>query len=363
MNTFDPSLPLERAQTIPSDWYFDSVVFEREKEMLFARGWQCVGRAEQVARPGQYFTVDLAGESILVVRDDAQKLGAFYNVCRHRAAPLLTDESGCTGKLRCQYHGWTYDLAGRLKGTPEFDGVCEFAREKNGLVPVGGVAVWGPFVWVCLEKPTQTLDEFLNPLPVWAERTRPFDSLRFHSRIAYNLACNWKVYVDNYLDGGYHVNTIHPALAGVLDYSGYTTVPDGHTVLQSSPLKPGEGEAGRTRTGTEAAYWWVSPNVMFNFYSGIMDVNLVQPMGPERCRVLFDFYFAEGTDPAFAEESIRVAHQVQLEDGEICEQVQKNLHSRSYSTGRFSVKRENGGYHFHRLLAAALQANRAGPVD
>ena len=354
MNEFDPELPLERARTIPNTWYTDPAIAERERDRLFAKTWQCVGRADQVREKGSYFTAKVAGEILLVVRGDDGVLRSFFNVCRHRAAPVLLDVSGCVGKLRCQYHGWTYDLAGKLKGTPEFDGVCEFRKEDNGLVPLGGIAEWGPFVWVSIEKPTVTLEEFLKPLPSWTALKNSFANLRFHSHKTYDIACNWKVYVDNYLDGGYHVNTIHPALAGVLDYTEYTTTPDGNTVLQSSPLKPGEGDAGRTRTGTEAAYWWVWPNVMFNFYSDIMDVNLVQPLGPERCRVIFDFYFGEGTDPAFAEESIRVAHQVQLEDGDICERVQKNLHSRSYSTGRFSVKRENGGYHFHRLLARTL---------
>lgn len=354
MLDFDPTLPLERAKTIPNTWYTDPANAEQERNRIFARTWQCVGRADQVRDKGSYFTAEIAGENIVFVRGDDGVLRGFFNVCRHRAAPVLLDESGCVGKLRCQYHGWTYDLAGRLKGTPEFEGVCEFPKEDNGLVPLGSVAEWGPFVWASIEKRDSSLAAFLGPLPSWADAKSPFANLRFFRRMSYDIACNWKVYVDNYLDGGYHVNTIHPALAGVLDYTEYRTIPDRNTVLQFSPLKPGEGDAGRTRTGTEAAYWWVWPNVMFNFYSGIMDSNFVLPLGPDRCRVIFDFYFAEGTDPAFAEESIRVAHQVQLEDGDICERVQRNLHSRSYSTGRFSVKRENGGYHFHRLLARSL---------
>lgn len=354
MIEFDATLPLELAKTIPNTWYFDPAIAEREREQIFAKTWQCVGRAEQVKEKGSYITADVAGESIAVVRGDDGVLRAFFNVCRHRAAPVLLDESGCAGKLRCQYHGWTYDLAGRLKGTPEFEGVCDFRKEDNGLVPVGAVAEWGLFVWICIEKPAVPLEAFLKPLPEWAEQCSPFEKLAFHSRQSYDLACNWKVYVDNYLDGGYHVNTIHPALAGVLDYTEYTTTPVGNTVLQASPLKAGEGTAGRTRIGTHAAYWWVYPNVMFNFYSGILDVNLVLPLGSDCCRVMFDFYFAEGTDESFARESIAVAHQVQLEDGDICERVQKNLHSRSYSTGRFSVKRENGGFHFHKMVSNSI---------
>jgi choline monooxygenase len=125
-------------------------------------------------------------------------------------------------------------------------------------------------------------------------------------------------------------------------------------VLQSSPITPGDGAAGRTRTGDLAAYWWVWPNLMMNLYQGVMDTNLVLPLGPDRCRVVFDFYFAAGTPDDFVAESVRVADQVQAEDVGVCEEVQRGLNSRSYTTGRFSVKRENGGYHFHQALGRVL---------
>ena len=281
-------------------------------------------------------------------------LRGFFNVCRHRAAPIRTEPCGHATKLRCRYHGWTYDLAGTLKGTPEFDGVAEFDKADHGLAPLGGCATWGPFVWAHLDKPTQSLAEFLDPLPAWVESRGGFGDLTWFGRRVYDLACNWKVYVDNYLDGGYHVTTVHPALAGVLDYKRYTTTTYARTSLQASPLTPGDGDAGRTRTGDLAAYWWAYPNFMLNLYSGVLDTNVVWPLAPDRCRVVFDFYFAAGTDPAFADESIRVADRVQAEDVGICERVQKGLTSSSYTVGRFSVKREAAGYHFHRLLAASV---------
>lgn len=353
---FDPNAPLSRARTIPNTWYTASEVYAAERDAVFARSWQVVGRREQVATPGSYLTADITGEPVLVVRGEDGVLRAFFNVCRHRAAPILTEPCGHATKLRCRYHGWTYDLAGNLRGTPEFDGVEEFPREGNGLPPMA-VAEWGPFVWVHLTEPREPVERFVGPLASWIDKQGGFGNLAWHARKSYDLACNWKVYVDNYLDGGYHVNTVHPALAGVLDYREYRTVADGNTVIQSSPTKPAEGEAGRTRTGGDAAYWWVYPNFMLNFYSGVMDTNLVLPLGVDRCRVVFDFYFAAGTDPQFIRESIAVAEQVQAEDIGICEEVQRGLNSRSYTTGRFSVKRENGGYYFHQLLGRALQAN------
>ncbi len=350
---FDPDLPLEQARTIPNTWYTAPEVAKLERDAVFARTWQVVGRSAQIATVGAFLTANIAGEPLLVVRGEDGVLRAFFNVCRHKAGPLCSEECGTVTKLRCRYHGWTYDLAGGLRGTPEFDGVLGFAREENGLVPVA-VAEWGAFVWVHLEKPPEPLERFLGPLPPWANSRDTFARMKWYARKTYDLACNWKVYVDNYLDGGYHVNTVHPGLADVLDYREYRTLCDGNTVLQSSPLKSAGGEAGRTRTGDLAAYWWVYPNFMLNSYSGVMDTNLVLPLGVDRCRVVFDFYFSQEAKEDFMRESVAVAEQVQDEDVGVCEEVQRNLNSRSYTTGRFSVKRENGGYYFHQLLGRAL---------
>jgi choline monooxygenase len=188
------------------------------------------------------------------------------------------------------------------------------------------------------------------------------EGLRFLERREYTLACNWKVFVDNYLDGGYHVNTVHPALGSVLQYSEYRTECFARTSLQSSPLRAGDdAAAAATRTGDRARYAWAFPNVMINLYAGVMDTNVVLPLGPERCRVLIDFYFAdlEGERAQeLARQSVDLGHRIQLEDLGVCEDVQRGLGSRSYRTGRFSVRREVAILHFHRLLASRLQAPR-----
>lgn len=360
LDGFNPELPLSQARTIPNTWYHDPALYERERDKVFAASWQMVGRSTQVAQPSTFLTADIAGEPVIVVRDEHDVLRAFSNVCRHRAAPILNEPCGKASKLRCRYHGWTYDLAGKLRGTPEFDGVEHFPREENGL-PLLTVAEWGGMVWVSITPPTQSLEAFLAPLPSWSAN-RGMEQLKFVRRTAYDLNCNWKVYVDNYLDGGYHVNTVHPGLAGVLDYSEYRATIHGNTSVQTSPIKAASNAdptASKTRTG-DAAYWWVYPNFMLNLYSGVMDTNLVLPLGPSRCRVIFDYYFTNTdteADRTFIEDSIAVAHQVQLEDVQICQEVQHGLNSRSYCTGRFSVKREIAGYYFHQLLARRLRGN------
>jgi choline monooxygenase len=357
---FDRNLPLDKATAIPACWYLDEDIYSLERRQVFAHSWLAAGRSEQVPDPGSYFTTEVAGEPILVLRDKQNTLRAFANVCRHRAAPVMNEAAGKASRLRCRYHGWTYDLDGRLLGTPEFGADCAFERSKNGLVEYA-VDTWGPYVWVYQHslRPPVSLEEYLAPFP---EKVAGLgiESLRFVQRREYDLACNWKVYVDNFLDGGYHVNTVHPALAGVIDYTRYRTVNDGKTSVQISPLsaKPGSEKARSVRGGEIAYYWWIYPNFMLNWYQGLMDVDIVLPLGPNRCRVIFDFYFADTEGPAaqkFIAESIEVAHQVQLEDLTICEEVQGGMASRSYRPGPYCPKRETGQHHFHCLVAKDLQ--------
>lgn len=354
LSAFDPSLPLAQARTIPASWYCAAAIHDLERRAVFGNTWLLVGRAAQLQERGSFLTTSVAGHPILVVRDGEGVLRAFYNVCRHRAAPLAIEPCGRVSRLRCSYHGWTYDLSGRLRGVPEFDGVADFCREDHGLVPLSA-AEWASWIWVHPQRAAPPLLEQLSPLP---ERTTDrVAGLQFFARREYELACNWKVFVDNYLDGGYHVNTIHPGLAGVIDYKNYRTEIHAETSVQLSPLKSADTPVGGVRTGGMAEYWWVYPNLMLNLYEGLMDTNLVLPLGPDRCRVVFEFWFADTSEAAhgFLQESMEVAHQVQLEDAAICEQVQRGLESGAFDTGRFSVRREAGAYHFHQLLGRRLR--------
>ncbi len=318
LRAFDAELPLAEARTIPSSWYCDPAIYAAECESVFGDTWQMAGRLDLVATPGSFFTTEIAGEPILVLRDEEGVLRAFFNVCRHRAARVVNLPAGEVTRLRCRYHGWTYDLRGRLRGVPEFDGVAGFRREDNGLAGLA-IDTWGPLGWVHAGDSPPRLTEYLAPLPEQAAGLG-LEALAFVERREYLLACNWKVFVDNYLDGGYHVNTIHPALAGVLDYSQYRTEFAGNTAVQISPLRQPDPEhedssAAGVRTGSAAYYWWVFPNIMLNIYEGVMDTNLVLPLGSDRCQVIFDFYFAEPRDPEAKRrvaESIAVAHQIQM---------------------------------------------------
>ena len=183
------------------------------------------------------------------------------------------------------------------------------------------------------------------------------DSNWFERR-SYFLNCNWKVFVDNYLDGGYHVPHIHGGLTSVLDYSQYTIETGERFCLQSSPILPEKGEAqtSAVRKGDRANYFWIYPNFMINIYDEVMDTNLVIPRGVDKTEVIFDYYFADVSESAREKNlaSIAVSEQIQAEDVAICESVQRGLNSRAYDTGRLSVRREAGEHLFHRLLHADL---------
>jgi choline monooxygenase len=365
LNLYNPADPLEKASTIPAPWYFDSRVAELEKASVFGATWQVVGRLDQVQKNGDFFTAEVTGEPLVVARGDDGELRAFYNVCRHHAAAVVTEAQGCAKQFRCPYHGWTYGNDGALKGMVEFEGVCNFDRAKNGLVPVR-VDIWENFVFVNLDGRAMPLKDFLGEVPALVTPLKLREKLHYFDRRIYKLNCNWKVYVDNYLDGGYHVPHAHKGLSSVIEYTKYTIENFARACLQASPLSSeGAAEAaiGNTRQG-RAFYLWVYPNFMINAYEGVMDTNLVLPLGVDKCAVVFDYYFADvsGATEKHHKESIAVSEKVQDEDMAICDAVQRGLGSRAYIAGRLSVRREAGEHLFHRLLHADLTAALSRPA-
>src|SRR5216684_8304130 len=191
LNLYNPQDPLDHAWTIPSPWYFDPGIRELEQQSVFAKSWQAVGRADQVRDKGNFFTADIAGEPIVVARGEDGQLRGFYNVCRHHAAAVVTEPQGSAKQFRCPYHGWTYGTDGALKGMVEFEGVCNFDRAKNGLVPVRA-EIWENFVFVNLDPQAKLLREFLGGLVSLVEPLG-FGDMRFFERRTYTLQCNWKV--------------------------------------------------------------------------------------------------------------------------------------------------------------------------
>ncbi|HSQ24215.1 MAG TPA: SRPBCC family protein [Pyrinomonadaceae bacterium] len=364
INSYDPDAPLSQASTIPSSWYTDERIFEVEKQTVFSHPWQLAARVDQLTNAGDYVTTEIGGEPIVIVRGNDDELRAFFNVCRHHAAAVMTEPEGRAHQMRCPYHGWTYSLDGELKGTPDFSDVCNFDRASNGLVPVE-VAVWEKWAFIRLggaqSAPRSNIAGEIAV--VESELGKQIESLdlralHWFERRRYELKCNWKVFVDNYLDGGYHVPHLHKGLDSVLDYSNYTIENGERYCLQSSPMvSTSDDEIGAVRSGQRALYYWLYPNFMWNYYEGTLDTNVVRPLAIDRTEVIFDFYFKDVSAAARARNlaSVTVGDRIQREDLDICESVQRGLKSRAYEKGRLSVRREAGEHLFHRLLHADLK--------
>jgi len=361
---FDPSIGIESAWLPPKSWYNEAAFFDLERDTVFRNAWLVAGRSDQVKNPGDFVAGTLAGEPYVIVRGEEGTLRAFFNVCRHHAAMVASGE-GCTQALVCPYHGWTYALDGHLLKAPELGAVKDFDRARFGLVPMH-VAEWCGLVFVSMSDKPRELAPDLTELARRLQEMQ-IDKLQFVARRKYTLNCNWKVYVDNYLDGGYHVSYLHKGLAGQLDLDSYKTEIFDRYSIQSGAGAGGDNASGGAdfaeRIGDRVLYAWLYPNLMINRYGPMMDTNWVVPRGHDQTEVIFDYYFMPelARDASFVEKSLAASDVVQIEDVDICESVQKGLGSSSYDQGRYSVKREGGEYHFHRLLAEDFRAAESAP--
>jgi choline monooxygenase len=347
---FDPRLAF--ARTIPSRYYFEKEVLDAENRNVFGKTWQLAGHADQVREPGQFFTTTIAEEPVLIVRGSDGELRALSNVCRHRAGPVAKG-SGKRPVLQCGYHGWTYGLDGQLLQTPEMSGIECFDRADFSL-PRFRVELWNELVFVNLDTSASTLSDFLGDL-VARLAPRNYAGYRLAARKEWTLDCNWKVYVDNYLEG-YHIPIVHPGLFREIDYPKYRTETKGNYSIQVAPLK----RPDRIRVNDPAEdidYFWIWPNLMLNVYPDNFSTNLIVPLGPTRTLTLFEWYFRDPDSPAERQridETIAFSDEIQLEDIDICQAVQRGLASSTYDNGRYSPSRENGVHHFHGLYADSM---------
>jgi choline monooxygenase len=348
--------PVTRSETIPSAWYTDPAFHGVDRDAVFARSWQNVGSLDQVREAGQILVGNVADNPVMVVRGQDGVLRGFYNVCKHRGGPLALCD-GQTKSLRCQYHGWTYLLDGSLRGVPKMDRSELFDKKDFGLVPIA-VDTWEDQVFVHLGKDPEPVAATFKGI---AERIAPtlVRGLKFARRVDYEVACNWKVYVDNFLEG-YHVPFVHPELVSLFEYSQYRTEVFERYSLQWTPLDASTPSPyGDPEGNGQAYYYWVWPNFMLNILPGRLQTNVVEPLGPDRCRVVFRYFYKEAESEgakARADADHEYSDKVQEEDREICERVQQGLGSRAYDRGRFSPEMEEGVWHFQSLLKGAYGA-------
>jgi choline monooxygenase len=347
--------PIERAFTAPASWYITPGFYDFDQTAILAKHWQYAGHITQIPNIGDCLTLTVADNPLLVVRGKDLVVRAFYNVCRHRAGPLLLESGNCErGMLQCQYHGWTYTLDGMLRGVPHWNRVDLFDKKDYGLIAVA-LEVWQGLIFVNLQENPVPLADTLAGI---GERIAPIDlsGLQFYQRVVYPTKCNWKAYVDNYLEG-YHVPIVHPELNKILDYNQYRTETYDHYSLQYSPFRA-DAESGMYGDAERAFYYFVFPNIMLNIVGNRLQTNLIVPTGPDTCDVIFDYYYSNTSSAsALATIAADLAYSdtIQREDEEICARVQLGLRSRAYSSGRYSVEREEGVHHFHDLLRQAYK--------
>ncbi|MGA9421562.1 MAG: aromatic ring-hydroxylating dioxygenase subunit alpha [Rhodanobacteraceae bacterium] len=344
---------LDRACALPARCYVDAAGVALDRTAVFAHGWQLLARSAQLADSGDHVVARIGDVPLLIVRGADGVLRALHNVCRHRAGPIATCDGRGARNLSCRYHGWTYALDGQLLRAPDMDGAAGFDCARIRL-PGARVGEWRGLVFAALD-PEPELATLLDGIDDRLAGTDFADHV-FERRVSYDIACNWKTYVDNFLEG-YHLPLVHPELNRLLDYRSYSTETAAWYSVQSSPLDSGDDLYGRG----QALYYYIWPNTMLNILPGRLQINRVIPLDAGNCRVEFDYCYAAGNRSGAADrrnDDEAFSDMVQRQDIAICEQVQERLASGSYHAGRLNPRRESGVHHFHELLRAAYRARQ-----
>jgi choline monooxygenase len=345
--------PLDRARALHARYYADPAMVAVDRQLIFDRGWQLLAHVCQLQNAGDHVVSDFAGLPVITVRGADGQIRVFHNVCRHRAGPLAQCDGLAAKSLRCRYHGWTYTLEGTLRSAPEMGTATEFDVGDIKL-PQLAVRVWQGLVFAAVDEAhAPAFDAFVKDIDARLGPDRHLERYGHHRRVGYDVGCNWKIYVDNYLEG-YHVPHVHPGLNKLLDYRNYVTETHDWYSLQWSPLESSDDLYG----SGDALYYWMWPNTMLNIVPGRMQTNRIIPKGVDKCRVEFDFYYAmDESEEASARRlaDVRFSDEVQFEDLTICEDVQRGLASGSYEPGRLNPLRENAVHHFHELLRSTYR--------
>jgi len=329
------------ARSVPWSWYSDPEVLRLEQERIFRRAWQYVGHDGRAAEVGARFAAWAGDVPVLVVRTD-DGLRAFLNVCRHRGS-LLVEGDGAQASIQCPYHAWTYGLDGSLRAAPRSEREPDFDGSELSLVPLL-LESWGPFLFVNPDENAPPLAETLGPLP----ELLSVDELVFRSRDDYELAANWKIGCENYLEC-YHCPVAHKGFSAAYDVDpdSYRLEPSGKHVL--SQFAPAHG------TG-EGQFHFVWPNLRLNVYAGTANLSIgpLLPAGPERSTGFLDYFFAPDADQHWVEELLAFDRQVGAEDSVLVERVQQGVRSGLLEEGRLLGESEQLVARFQELVGGAL---------
>ncbi|MFC3194500.1 SRPBCC family protein [Marinicella sediminis] len=335
------------AMSFPAAAYQSGVGDAVDQTAVFHRSWQLVAHLSQLQRTGDHVVHEVAGQPVIVV-NTGEGIRAFHNVCRHRAGPLAF-ENGHAKTLMCKYHGWNYHLNGQLKSAPEMHTTAGFDVCDHRL-PEVRLDSWQGLVFIALQADVPPISELFTGIE---DRIQPIElsNMTFQRRDEFIINCNWKVYVENYLEG-YHLPHVHPGLNQLLDYKSYQTELSQWHSYQFSPLDQGGDFYGEG----QAHYYFIYPNTMLNILPNRLQTNQVLPMKNNQTRVIFDYFYPEfdGRED-FIKQDLAFSDEVQDEDIMICEAVQKGLDSGSYHQGQLCYKREQAVWHFQELVRTAYR--------
>ncbi len=357
MNLFDPTAyegvrkPLEQAQGLPPACYHDAGFYQREHERIFGKSWVFAGRADRIADPGDYCTVNFGDISLILARGEDGSLKAFANTCRHRGAPLVAGDGHCRA-FSCPYHAWTYRLDGSLAAAPGMQEAVGFNLDDFPLRPVR-IDSWDGFLFVCASEQAPPLTQWLGDLP---ERLTMygFGQMRTARRVEYDIACNWKVWIENFMEG-YHIPTVHRStisrqkVVNIPEDPGggeYTAIYERHEGTRAllhgdAGFGPIESLSGDSSLGSR--FVLVYPNAMLAIANDTMWCFEAHPQSAVRTRIVLSSCFPaqrfERADyPGLAANYFKRQDIVVREDNDISEWQQQGLQNRHAQPGRFSVK-------------------------
>jgi len=334
--------------TLPASWYVDPTVLGQERRTVFGREWLFAGHRQTLSAPGDYLACDIAGWPLVIVVDEEGELRAHHNVCRHRAGPLVDPGCGRVPSLVCRYHGWAYGLDGQLRSARDFGTTPELDIGEIALAAVR-VEVWRSLVFVNLDLHGDA-PPLIDALGTFADQCAPYpmEELVLVHEAEHRLACNWKTYADNYLEG-YHIPLVHPGLNKEIDAKRYQVYVDQQHrwVRHSAPARNGAVNRGR--------WLWRWPNLALNLYPDGMNIERWDPLAPDETRLRYSYSFRDPDDDEANRAVLRVSSEVTAEDVVICEAVQRNLASGVYDVGWLSPKHEDGLASFQRWVQEAVE--------
>jgi len=328
--------------TAPTFLYRDPAVFERERQSIFARSWQFLGLEADLRRRGEYVAEIIAGFPVVVVRDEAGALRGYHNVCRHRAGPLVSDTKGrCDKEFVCRFHKWRYGFDGALRAAVNFSATDSLDLASVSLLPIQ-VTAWRGLVFVNLDPTAGPLETLFGPV---AARLPERASRSASVRHSHTVACNWKVYVETYLEGD-HLEGVHADQGHHHEvFMDGEVALCGHTHAHHAP---------QDETAEENLWAWVWPNLGLTVYRDTLMIEHIRPDGPDRTIVDHTFLHSPedlGVDAAMdASEDITDAH------AWVCERVQNNLDAGVFTTGMLSPSREGAVAWFQAEVARRVSA-------